>query len=173
MGSAQVPVVAVGGKAATYTEREPGTPSSTQRRSGGKRLGRGQGAPARRSRELGAPRKTRRVHLLEGPPSCSVSASVVGPARKPANIGRRARSASFRVRLRASGRGQARRKGIAPIPFTVTFGQVSHAWESAEKLLWQIMCSVAGAGSGGLQLAGLLARLTKSSADVRQGGALR
>ena len=53
------------------------------------------------------------------PPSCSVSASVVGPVRKPADHGRRARSASFCVRLRASGRGQARRKGIEPIPFTI------------------------------------------------------
>ena len=57
-----------GGKAATYAEREPGTPSSTQRRSGGKRLGRGQGAPARLSRELGLSRRTRRVHLLDDAP---------------------------------------------------------------------------------------------------------
>ena len=107
-----------------------------------------------------------------GPPSCSVSARVVGRAGRPASHGRRAPSASFCVRYRAYGRGTARKKGIQPNPFGGTFGQVSHAWEPACKLLLQLMCSVPAARSGGLQLAGLSAHLTDLPADLQDGAVM-
>ena len=173
MGSAQVAVVAVGGG---RRQTPSGSRGHHPQRSGAAEGNAwGEGRARLRGVLVSWARRERHEECTSSspPPSCSVSASVVGPSRKPAGHGRRAWSASFRVRLRASGRGAARTKGIEPIPFTVTLGKVSHAWESGSQLKLQIICSVPAGRSGGWQWAGVLARLTDSLPAIWQGGALR
>ena len=54
----------------------------------------------------------------------------------------------------------------------MTFGQDSHPWKPACKVLLQIMCPVPGTRMGGLQLAGFVAPLTGLLAGFREGAVI-